>query len=515
MSAWPLGAQAASLAPPSKQVATINLGTFPTTLDPSKARSESDRIVANALFAPLYRSTGTAGTLLPFLATGQPVASQGGRRYTVTLRAAKWSDGTPIGARDVKYAFDRAKILSPIGKLAASDATATVVGPRTIRFDLSAASPWFAEVLASTATTPVPAQVVKRFGDTWTTPKNIATSGPFRLFATSGHSEAVLVPNPSWWGRSSVRLRTLRLVVATPASGTQLFRAGRIDAGMRDTSVPASLMTSMRANAGFRTTTSGTAWYLFQNTTSVALQSSAVRRGVALAIDRASLAASTSGGFDMPLETIVPSSARGFATIAAEGELLLPSSGAPQVSRATAELTAGGWSKTTKLDLWYDGTSAPVVAMASTIVGNLGDVGVPVTPHPVTPQMLDRVGTGTSPIGSDVELVLRSVHADRADPSFWHSMFTCPAVTLGRNPSNFCLAGADGAIDLASTSSPFATRAAIHHNVELEFTGTSGAMPAVPLVEPVGEYLVQKWVRNFSIRSTGLVDFERVYLLDH
>ena len=58
------------------------------------------------IYDPLYM-INIKGSIEPCLATAMPKVSNGGRTYTVTLRSdAKWSDGTPVTADDVKMTYD-------------------------------------------------------------------------------------------------------------------------------------------------------------------------------------------------------------------------------------------------------------------------------------------------------------------------------------------------------------------------------------------------------------------------
>jgi oligopeptide transport system substrate-binding protein len=507
------GTAFADLAPASGQHLLINIGTYPSTFDPSKAADEHDYVVQNALFAPLYRSPGGSnGRLVPFLATGAPVISNGGRRYTVTLRAAKWSDGTPITAADVKLAVTRGRG-SYLGSFF-DGVTVSTVGTRVVRFDLQSPMPWFDQLLASNVVTPVPSAQIKHYGSRWTQQKQLVSSGPFVMTNHRGAYDISLAPNPKWWGAKTMHLTKLTLVAVPPATAGTLFNATRIDATTRDSSILNSALATRLKDPRLRTAASASAQYLYMNTTSTALQNPAVRRGIALAIDRAALTKLTSQGIDQPLSTLVPSGVRGSAVAAPAGSGLLDASGASDPTRAKQELAAGSFDATQKLDLWYaqDGVSSSV---AGAIVTNLRDVGVTVTPHPVTATELAKVGVGQSPVRSDVELVLQGWLADYSDPQSFQQLFTCESIPLARNDSNFCDPGVDAAYAEATAFAPFATRMSRAAAVESLLTGANGLFPAVPLYEHRGTLLVQPWVVGFVQNPSGLVDFEKLAVRMH
>ena len=96
----------------------IDTGSPPNSLDPglgyTTTAGESDWIVYTPLLTYAHES-GVAGTkLIPGLATSLPTITDGGRTYTLTLRAGlKYSDGTPVMASDFKFSIQRT--LKPIG----------------------------------------------------------------------------------------------------------------------------------------------------------------------------------------------------------------------------------------------------------------------------------------------------------------------------------------------------------------------------------------------------------------
>jgi oligopeptide transport system substrate-binding protein len=500
----------AALAPESQQVLKVNVGTLPSSLDPGKAQVVEDLVVQNAMFAPLYRSPGgTGGTLVPFLATGAPTVSSSGLRYVVQLRAASWSDGRPIRASDVVFAFNRARTESSYGTLFSNVRTATATGPRTVRFDLSTPTPWFSELLASNVVTPVPAHVIRKYGPRWTRFNRLVTSGPFQATSGRGRTELILEPSPTWWGASTVRLQQLELLAIPVASASPLFRAERLDATLRDTSVHASAIASWSADPRFRTTSSGAGQFMFINSRVPALANPFVRRGIALAMDRAAIAKLSSSGVDRPLTSFMPSGIRASASIAPADATLLRADGAPRAAEAVAALAAGGWVAGTRLDLHFasDGYETDRIALA--IQSQLLAVGIPVDLRPMTASAIAKVGFGISPVGSGVDLVLQGWTPDHSDPQSLHQLFTCANIDAGLNIGNLCSVEYDAAY-AATTGTTGAARVSAHRAAEALLSSSTGLFPAVPLYEPRGEHLVQPWVRGFIQHPSGRVDFERI-----
>jgi oligopeptide transport system substrate-binding protein len=491
---------------------SVNLGTTPSSLDPGRASYVEDLIVANAIFTPLYRSPGgSSGRLVPHLAAGAPTVSSGGRRYTVRLRSARWSDGRPILASDVVFAFQRARRSSVYGAEFTAVRSARAIGPRTVQFDLSTPVPWFGELLASTVTTPIPAHLVRKQGTKWTRLDRIVTSGPFRPVSGRGHTELVLERNARWWGASRVRIERIKLLAVSQAAASPLFRARRLDIGLRGTSVHPSALESWSRDPRFSTVASGGAQYLYLNTRAPELANPAVRRAIAIAIDRDALAGITADGVDRPLESIVPDGVRGFAGVVPTGSTLLREDGLARPFESATLLAAAGWTSANRLALAYPNDGGFSAQVATAIATQLAAAGVSTTLRPLSTSDFFKVGVGISPVADGIDMVLQGWVPEYSDPQSFHQLFACSAITAGINASNFCSEQYDAALAAAAASSG-ASRIQAHRAVESLLTGPEGLMPAVPLYEPVGTLLVQPWVRGFTQHPSGLVEFEKVSL---
>jgi len=80
-----------------------------------------------------------------------PIFSDGGRVVTITMKHYLWSDGAPVTARDVQFAFDLTRAVGPLwegyvaGGYPANVRSFTVLGTYSFRMDLTRAfaSTWF------------------------------------------------------------------------------------------------------------------------------------------------------------------------------------------------------------------------------------------------------------------------------------------------------------------------------------------------------------------------------------
>jgi peptide/nickel transport system substrate-binding protein len=102
--------------------------SFPDYLDPQLAHSAEGFTSVYNTYIPLLtyaHASGRAGSeVIPGLAKAMPQVSDGGRRYTLTLRKGlKYSDGTPVRASDFKYAIERMFRLNSSGSVFYTDIT--------------------------------------------------------------------------------------------------------------------------------------------------------------------------------------------------------------------------------------------------------------------------------------------------------------------------------------------------------------------------------------------------------
>lgn len=91
---------------------TILYGTAPDYLDPSESYTtqggEADWISYLGLYTYAHKSGAASGDVIPALATAQPVVSDGGKTYTMTLRKNMvFSNGAKVVASDLTYGIER------------------------------------------------------------------------------------------------------------------------------------------------------------------------------------------------------------------------------------------------------------------------------------------------------------------------------------------------------------------------------------------------------------------------
>jgi oligopeptide transport system substrate-binding protein len=190
----------------------------PYTLDPGLYDDYVSGLVVSQLFSGLV-STGPDLEVVPELAQRWDVL-EGGRRYRFHLRAdARWSDGTPLTAHDLEYAWRReldpstGLSIAALLSIKGAQALRAEEGAHAEKLGVAALDDWTLEVeleepdshflyqLTDVSTYPIPRHVVAVHGAAWTDVEAIVTSGPFALQAWDRGESMTLLRNPHYPGR--------------------------------------------------------------------------------------------------------------------------------------------------------------------------------------------------------------------------------------------------------------------------------------------------------------------------
>ena len=170
--------------------------------------------------------------------------------YTFKLKSGlKWSDGSPLTAKDFEYSWKR--VLNPtVASGSASDlwvlkngkeyntgtATADDVGVKavddlTLQVETSYYAPWFVTLTATTVYFPVKQAVVEAAGDPWT--KNVSTfvsDGPFMLTEYSSLDKLVMEKNPNYYDAANVQIdEVIYYIIADPSAVLVAYDNGQLN----------------------------------------------------------------------------------------------------------------------------------------------------------------------------------------------------------------------------------------------------------------------------------------------
>jgi oligopeptide transport system substrate-binding protein len=339
-------------APPNSQVVRF-LSFEAESLDP---HSRHEATITNALFDGLAEYNNQNADLTPSLATKWE-RNADATVWTFYLRKdARWTDGNPITASDFVYSWRR--VLNPDFKSSAystfllydiknaelyntKKAAAEEVGVRaiddsTLQVTLEKPTPFFDKLIALTVFRPVPRQAIEKFGENWTKPENIVSSGAFKLIEWTPKDQTVVERNPKFWDAAKTKLEKVIFVSSekispssqTPEKYSIRFEKGEIDAAQMSATNEVS-----KDKEHYSIIKSDGIEFLNLNTTVKPFSDARVRRAFSLAIDREKLKEKDISNF--PTASFVPEikgyeNAKGNGYNPNEARRLLSEAGFPQ-----------------------------------------------------------------------------------------------------------------------------------------------------------------------------------------
>ena len=189
----------------------------PTSLDPLTLNGVPSEQVASQVFQGLY-TYGNGMEIVPELAAREPHVSRGGRTYTAELvEDARFQNGQPVTAEDVKYSFEeplQTKPERPWNRPAPPnewevDMIDTVKTPdeRTLRFELSYPYPAFDHVLTRLV---VPKAVRERDPEAFA--RDPIGSGPFEVDLFKPGKYAILSRWESYWDTPKPQVEQVKFI---------------------------------------------------------------------------------------------------------------------------------------------------------------------------------------------------------------------------------------------------------------------------------------------------------------
>ncbi|WP_237150693.1 peptide ABC transporter substrate-binding protein [Planococcus rifietoensis] len=235
----------------SVQELRLTTGSGVPTMDSVMADDAVSFTMLNNAGEGLYR-LDQHNTAIPAMASGEPEISEDGLTYTFTLREANWSDGSPVTAHDLVFAWQRAadpetgstygpymmagtiKNAAAIaeGKLDKSELGITAQDDQTLVVSLERPIPYFLSLMAFGTFYPQKEAYVTELGDQYAVDsENLLSNGPFILAnwdATAASWE--LEKNPEYWDAETVKLDKVEFnIVPDPGTGVNLYETGEAD----------------------------------------------------------------------------------------------------------------------------------------------------------------------------------------------------------------------------------------------------------------------------------------------
>lgn len=239
-------AQAGDAPAPEQRDLVVAFNAVDVEFDPHHSIYASEAQIFTAVYEGLF--TYDPASLEPVKAACSDwERSKDGRTYTFTIREdAKWSDGSPLLARDFRDAWLRA--ISPSEKAdyasffdviagakdfrqgKAKDPKSVGIslrGDRTLVVKLASQAAWFTRLLCHHAFSPIHPSMLAVHD--WSGRTDIPVNGPFTI-ASRSKDEIVLAKNPLYWDAAKVALPGIRLLLTDDDdAATRLFDNGGAD----------------------------------------------------------------------------------------------------------------------------------------------------------------------------------------------------------------------------------------------------------------------------------------------
>lgn len=305
---------------------TLRRGNGPEveTLDPHKAEGVSTANVMRDLYEGLIAEAPDSA-LVPGVAQRWTI-SQDLKTYTFHLRPnARWSNGDPVTAADFVAGMRRSvdpatgshysQMLAPIengeavieGKLPPDRLGVEALDAHTLRLRLKGPTPYLLGMLVHSASFPIHRASLAEHGPQFAQPGKLVSNGAYRLVERVVQSHLLLERNPHYWDNANTQIeRVLHLNTEDINSEFKRFRAGEIDWTYQ---IPASQADWIRSNLRDQLhnfTYLGVYYYGLNLTRPPFKDNPALRKALAMAIDREVIAGKVMGSGEQPANSWVP-----------------------------------------------------------------------------------------------------------------------------------------------------------------------------------------------------------------
>lgn len=248
--------------------------------------------------------------------------SPDGLTWTFHLRSGlKWSDGSPLTAKDFVYSWKRVadpKTAAPYGETvlgmvkgfkeaAAGNLDALgVAAPDDNTFVVTLAHPctYFDKLAAFATLSPVNQATIEKNGDSWATnPESYICNGPFYIKEWVPSSYILFAKNPNYRDTASIKLDSIKLLLIEDSNAS--YAAYKTGEAMMIKDVPTAEIPSLKGNPEFHIDPLQGTYYIDLNNTLKQFSDPRVRQALSLAIDRKYVAETLMQGTYTPATNFV------------------------------------------------------------------------------------------------------------------------------------------------------------------------------------------------------------------
>ncbi|AWF51537.1 TPA: oligopeptide ABC transporter substrate-binding protein OppA [Klebsiella michiganensis] len=504
-----------------KQELVRNNGSEPSSLDPHKVESDVENNIISDLFEGLV-SVSPAGEIEPRLA--EKWENKDNTVWTFHLRpGVTWSDGTAITAQDIVWSWQR--LVSPLtaspyasypgnmhivngaeiaqGQKAPETLGVKAIDDATLEVTLTQPNAAFLAMLAHPSLVPLDKVLISRYGDKWTKPEHIVTSGPYKLSQWVVNERIVAERNPRYWDNAhTVINKVTYLPISSETADVNRYKAGEIDIVF---TVPINQFAQLKKTMGDQLNVSpqlATYYYEF-NTTRPPFNDPRVRRTLNMALDKDIIAEKVLGQGQRPAWLISQPDIGGvklhnpeYASWPRE----------KRIAEAKKLLSEAGYNETHPLvfNLLYNTSESHqriAIAASSMWKKNLGVEAKLQNQEWKT--MLDAMHT------HNFDAVRYAWIADYDDAATFLNNFRTGD---SENTSQYSNPAYDEALRNAAKASDTTARGKFYQQAE-DLLGQD--VPAIPVYHYVRTHLVKPWVGGFMSDKLGYYYTKDMYIKKH
>lgn len=241
--------------------------------------------------------------LIPGVAKSYHV-SKDGLTWTFNLRHSKWSDGTPVTAKDFVYSwrrtvtpktagefaytFDHIKNAKAInqGKMAPAKLGAIAKSPYKLVVHLTRPQSYFKYLVSQAYFFPQSQAAVKKFGAKYgTTSRDMVYNGPFKLTGWTGTNDTwSLVKNNQYWHKSAVKPDQIKFQVEKdPSTVVNQYQSNKLDVAI----LSGQQVQQYRHNKQLHIRKNAQMWFMEMNQKKYPFfRNHNIRKAISLSIDR-------------------------------------------------------------------------------------------------------------------------------------------------------------------------------------------------------------------------------------
>lgn len=300
-------------------------------LDPGQVASAHSIEVLEQLFVTLTDVEANTYEPQPELAVEWKV-SDDGLTYRFTLREdVVWTDGTPVTAHDVVWAIQRnlrlglktpeiehLYIINHANEYAQGTlADESQLGVRalnkfTLECTLTHPLSYFPSLVSRPIFAPLPRHVIETYGNAWTEPGHIQSSGPYKLTVWQANLVLILQKNPLFYETERVSIPQVRYyIIPSPQVALAMYKQNELDVlGGVYTHIPVEQLANMKTDPSIKPEFHSApdlcvTAYGFQ-TQQPPVDNRLVRQAMIASLDRELLVKLITRGAEDPAKTLIP-----------------------------------------------------------------------------------------------------------------------------------------------------------------------------------------------------------------